>query len=99
MRFVFFVKVAELGLEFAAQSTQTASPSIVPPDDGGIHQQVSPANRNGECRFLTDVGPLYVRARRWCWKIRKDLVVRWCPLQRLFDRRTIFVHWRQLSQR
>src|SRR5258706_1181969 len=99
MRFVFFVKVAELRLEFAAQSTKTARPSIVSADHRGIHQQFFPTDRNGERGFLDDVGLVYVQAGRLRWKISKDLIVRWCPLQRLLDRRSILIHWRHLSQR
>ena len=37
MGVVFFIEIAELGLELRAESTEAPRPAVVPADDGGVH--------------------------------------------------------------
>ena len=45
MRLVFFLQVAELGLQFGAESTKAARPAMMSADDSGMKLSVSNAPR------------------------------------------------------
>ena len=52
----FVFKTAELRLQFGAKSAQAARPTVAASDDGGVHQQLFPADRDVERRRLVGLG-------------------------------------------
>src|ERR1035438_2315038 len=99
MRLVFFIQVAELGLELGAESTQAARPAMVPTDDGGIHQKFFPADGDGKRGFVGRIGRRGSVGCRWCaGKIGEDFVVGWHPLQDGLNGRAVLIDGRELSE-
>ncbi len=81
MRVVFLFEIAQLRLQFGAQSAQAASPTVAAADYGGVHQQLFPTDGDieREAGVIGQVGqgPCTGRLER-----REHLVVRRNPLRR-----------------
>ena len=88
-RIVFFFQIAQLGLQFGAKAAQTAGPTVAATDDGGIHQQLFPADGDIERSGVFGLRSGQGRREGRSLERRQDLVIGGDPLRGTNARRAV----------